>query len=504
MSKHVSGTLLLSFPLDPAATKPFYQQIYDHLREAILNGSLPAGSRLPSTRLLARNLGVSRTTVLVAFEQLLYEGYIRGSTGSGTYVEDVLPDELLLSSLPTTQSQHSAQDIQPFAGLSQRGQVIASTTVAPNQDWDPQIVNRAFRPGIPALNEFPWKQWSQLVTRLQRTIPPELFSYSDPAGYLPLRREIAAYAHAARGVHCSAEQVIIVAGSQQAINLAAQLLLDPGDEVWIEDPCYLGSRSALLSNGAHLLPIPVDRDGIDVTYGIINHPSARMVYVTPSHQYPLGATMSLARRLALLRWAQRTGAWILEDDYDGEYRYTGHPLASLQGLDRSERVLYLGTFSKVLFPGLRLGYLIVPPVLVDAMSAAHATADRQSPIFAQCVLTDFFTGEHFSRHVRRMRSLYAERQAILVEAAERSLKGYLTLPAAESGMHLVGTLPAQVEDTEVLRIASKYNVVASPLSRYYLHQPAQQGLILGYTAFDEQQIRHGIQHLAQAFADLPR
>jgi GntR family transcriptional regulator / MocR family aminotransferase len=494
---------LLSILLDPRSKQPLYKQLYTALRQAILNGQLAADTKLPSTRTLAHNLGISRSTVVVAFEQLLYEGYIRGSVGSGSYVESVLPDQLLHVPLPHQEQTHHLSTVAERSSslLSRRGKAIATTAIAPVYNDAPTFRYRAFQHGIPALDEFPFKLWSTLATKRWRQVNSALFGYGDPLGYPPLRREIAAYVNAARGVRCSEEQVIITAGSQQAIHLTAHLLLDESDPVWIEDPCYLGARGALISSGAQLIPVPIDQEGLSVSAGIEHCPTARMVYVTPSHQFPLGTTMSLTRRLSLLQWASQTHAWIFEDDYDSEYRYAGRPLASLQGLDTADTVIYCGTFSKVLFPALRLGYLVVPQQLVEPFRAARAATDRHSSIFDQLVLTDFMTGDHFARHIRRMRNLYAERQAILIESIQRELVGLLEIVPNQAGMHIVARLPQTVSDTSVQRLAQSHSVALTALSHYYQTDQAQQGLIIGYSAFNQQQIQQGIQRLASMFND---
>jgi GntR family transcriptional regulator/MocR family aminotransferase len=372
------------------------------------------------------------------------------------------------------------------------------------KNWKHLEIPQAFRPGVPALDEFPFKIWGKLAARRWRNAESRLFGYTNPAGYQPLREEIAAYVQAARGVRCSAEQIIIVAGSQQAIILAANLLTDPGDRVWIEDPCYMGARGALLSSGVQLVPVPVDHEGLVVSEGIVRSPQARMVYVTPSHQFPTGVTMSLTRRLALLQWARRTGSWILEDDYDGEYRYMGRPLASLQGLDTAGRVIYIGTFSKVLFPALRLGYLVAPPDLVDAFSEARGTLDRNSPIHQQMVLTDFIVEEHFARHIRRMRTLYEERQHILLAALHKYLPEQLQVRQSEAGMHLVAyrneTSGHNMRDTEIVRLAADNGVAVNAISRYYIEQEPQNALLMGFAAYNEQMIYDGIKRLALLYA----
>jgi GntR family transcriptional regulator / MocR family aminotransferase len=496
MPNRAAIVTLADIALDPSTAMPLYRQLYEGLRAAILSGRLKAGARLPATRALAIDFGVSRNTVMNAYAQLLAEGYVEGEVGSGTYVARTLPDELLHARSNAIQAHHLTQEGR---GLSQRGARLASTRVS-----TPRFPSelKAFRPGIPALDAFPYELWARLMARRWRRPQRALLGYGDPAGYRPLREAIATYLGEARAVRCHAEQVIVVAGSQQALDLTARMLLDEGDGAWIEDPGYLGARGALLGAGARLVPIPVDGEGLDVAVGEACSPEARLVYVTPSHQYPYGVTMSLPRRLALLEWAGQTRAWVIEDDYDSEYRYAGRPLAALQGLDSEGRVIYLGTFSKVLFPALRLGYMIVPPDLVDAFMAARALSDRHSPVLDQAALADFISDGHFARHIRRMRALYAERQAILVDAATHDLAGLLDVSPAEAGMHVVGWLPEGVDDAEASRRAAAHGVDTPPLSMYSLRPFRRGGLLLGYTAVGEKDIREGVQRLANALHSL--
>jgi GntR family transcriptional regulator/MocR family aminotransferase len=482
--------------LDQALPIPLYRQLYNALREAMLTGQLKAGTRLPATRALAGDFGVSRNTVMNAYTQLLAEGYVEGEVGSGTYVARTLPDELLQARTSAIQAH---APIQNGRTLSQRGMRLASLRV-PTPRFPSEL--KAFRPGMPALDAFPYELWARLLMRRWRRPQRSLLGYGDAAGYKPLREVIASYLGEARAVRCVAEQVIVVAGSQQALDLTARVLLDEGDGAWIEDPGYPGAWGALLGAGARLAPIPVDGEGLNVAVGQERSPEARLVYVTPSHQYPYGVTMSLPRRLALLEWASQAGAWVIEDDYDSEYRYAGRPLAALQGLDRQDRVIYLGTFSKVLFPALRLGYMIVPADLVEAFRAARALSDRHSPVLDQAVLADFISDGHFARHIRRMRALYAERQAILVEAAKGELAGLLEVHPAEAGMHLVGWLPAGMDDVEVSRCAAVHRVEVPPLSMYSMQPLERLGVLLGYTAVGETEIREGVQRLAKALNSL--
>lgn len=488
MKKRPSHSLFSHFRLDPSSSTPLYRQIYETLREAILSGQLVAGTPLPSTRTLAETLNLSRSTVVLAFEQLFAEGYVEGRQGSATYVASILP----LETPPLlTQSPYQEQTPQqPLRRISQRGQISPALTTP--------TIARAFQPGLPDFKHFPFATWSRLAAHHWRHAPQELLCYTDPAGYLPLRAEIAAYAKAVRGVHCEAEQVFITSGSQQGIDLASRVLLDPGDTAWIEDPCYPLARRALLSAGARLTYVPVDTEGLSVAAGIMTCPEARLVYITPSYQSPLGVTMSLQRRLQLLQWAQQTGAWIIEDDYNCEFRYTGRPLSSLQGLDRTAQVLYLGTYSKILFPALRLGYMIVPPDLIDAFRSMRATSDRQSSIMDQLVLTDFLTQGHFVRYIQRLRALYLERQQTLIEEVKHHLIGCIDIHASETGMHLVGTLPAGLDDTIVADQAARRGIVTPALSRYCIQNSMKSALLLGYTSVDPQEIRQGVQTLAEA------
>jgi GntR family transcriptional regulator/MocR family aminotransferase len=492
MSKRSAVVPFTTLSLDAKSQVPLYRQLYEELRRAILAGQLRAGVRLQSTRELAAELGVSRNTVMNAFEQLLAEGYLEGQVGSGTYVSRALPDDMLYARADAAGVGRSRRKGR---GLSERGKVIAGTLInASSMEGQ----TRAFRLGTPALDAFPFDVWMKLTARRWRYPRRDLLGYGETGGYAPLCEAVSEYLGAARAVRCAPDQIIITSGTQQALDLAARLLLDAGDSVWIEDPGYLGARSAMIAAGARLVPVPVDDEGLDVAVGEDLCPSARLVYVSPSHHFPLGVTMSLARRLSLLEWASRAGAWILEDDYDSEYRYSGRPLAALQGLDKEGRVIYLGTFSKILFPSLRLGYMVVPADLVAAFKNARAILSRFSPSLEQAVLTDFITEGHFARHIRRMRALYQERQQCLIEAARRELGGALELEPNEAGMHLVGRLPDGVDDRAASREANRLGVEAPALSLYCIERGRRSGLLLGYAGYDEREIRKGVRLLAAA------
>jgi GntR family transcriptional regulator/MocR family aminotransferase len=481
----------LLLPLDRQAAAPLYRQLYGSLRAAILGSRLPAGALLPSTRLLAGDLGVSRNTVMLAFDQLRAEGYLEGTPRSGTRVARAFPRRRSVIGAGGTAARRDAR--APHL-LSDRGRAMLESPI-------PYLARggtapRPFRAGVPALEEFPRALWARLAARRWRS--PPVLGYGDVSGFGPLREAIAEYVRAGRGARCSADQVIVVSGSQQGVDLAARVLLDPGDTVWMEDPGYTGARSALLAAGARLEPVPVDAEGLVVDVGRARAPRARMAYVSPSHQFPLGVTMSAARRLALLRWAGQAGAWVLEDDYDSEFRYDARPLACLQGMDEDERVVHVGTFSKTLVPALRLGYLVVPEALVDAFRAARAAADRHSPTVDQAVLADFLAEGHFARHVRRMRKLYSERQDALIHAIRDQGSGRVEAAPSAAGMHLVAWLRDGMSDVDASRRAAAAGVEASALSRYAARRLPRGGLLLGWAGYPLPAIREAAGRLAEA------
>ncbi len=504
LMKHTAAIATTPLVLDHVLSTPLYRQLHERVRSAILLGQLTAGTRLPSTRALARELGVARNTVLLAYGQLLAEGYLESKVGYGTVVASTLPETLLHLPGAALHPPAPAHEQVRHAPLSHRGMSFAHAPYIPRQlltaEGQPLM---AFRAGIPALDAFPHKLWAQIVARRVRHSLPHLFVYQDPAGYRPLREAIASHLGMTRGIRCTAEQVIIVAGAQGGLDLAARLLLDLGDAAWIEDPGYPGAHGALLGAGARLVPVPVDREGLVVAAGIARCPHARLASVTPSHQAPLGVTLSLARRLALLQWARQQSAWILEDDYDSEYRYAGRPLEALQGLDQANRVIYLGTFSKVLFPALRLGYLVVPPELVKAFMAARRFVDGHVSALEQAALADFMLEGHFTRHLRRMRTLYAQRRAAFVAEMQQHLGDMLEIQRSDVGMHLVAWLPPGMDDQAAARRAAAHGVDTVAISSFGMEPLQRGGLILGYAAVAEQEMREGVRRLAAALRSLP-
>jgi GntR family transcriptional regulator/MocR family aminotransferase len=483
-----------------------HRQLYEQLSSAIRSGQLKPGTRLPSTRAFAHALGVSRTTTLEAYRDLQIEGYLEARVGAGTLVARTPPDLFHPTKTDASASGGSGEDndLTPgennLPGLSQRGKRFAAQS---SPAWFARAGDlRPFRFGVPALDVLPHKAWRRAVTRAVRAFSGSLLDYQETSGYRPLREEIAAYLAVARGVRCTADQVMIVAGIQSGLSLVANLLLDARDAVWMEDPGYWLARMAFQAANATLVPVPIDREGLIVAVGRTQCPEARLAYVTPTHQFPLGVTMSYARRRELLQWAQQVGAWIVEDDYDSEYLYEGRPITALQGLDEFGQVLYLGTFSKVLFPALRLGYIVLPPKLVNAFATAQRVLSFHPPVLEQMALASFMAEGEFIRHIRRMRELYEERRDCLLTYARQYLPDDLQFDPRQSGLHLVGRLPGDRDEFELVRLANQQGVTVYPLSGFSIEPNARRGLVLGFAAFHEEEIKVGSQTLADAWFKL--
>jgi GntR family transcriptional regulator/MocR family aminotransferase len=491
--RHIPASFLPPIALEPRSKTPMYRQLYDWFRKAIIDGQMRPGQRVPSTRNLAAELKISRIPVLHAYEQLLAEGYFETFVGAGTCVASSIPDDTLspLSGKARSTFQLKADGKPSPRRMSRRGVAL---TRLPTQSWL-NIVG-AFRVSLPAVDHFPLGVWSKLVSRHSRRPAKGIMGYGDAMGYLPLREAIAEYLGASRAVRCEASQIMMTTGSQQGLQLSAQVLVDSRDRVWIEEPGYPSARQAFITAGAHLVPVPVDHEGMNMTELVRRGHKARAVYITPSHQYPLGMTMSASRRMLLLNWAARTGGWIIEDDYDSEYRFGSRPIASLQGLDTDGRVIYIGTFSKVMFPALRLGYVVVPPDLVPAFAAARDAADVFSSTLYQAVMTNFIREGHFARHLRRMRMLYMDRRQALVKAIQSEMKDLAEVIGSEAGMHLVAVLARGTNDVAVSKKAAQKGISAAPLSTCYLKPPTTGGLILGYGGANAHQIQDGVRKLA--------
>jgi len=485
--------------LDATLPVPLYKQLYERLRGAILAGRLERGARLPSTRTLASELGISRSTTVLAYTQLLLEGYLESKAGQGTLVARDLPAPLFHEQ--TVQAPAKPPDA-PKTSLTPLASRVRSLQDMPMPSRIEEPEGFAFRGGEPALDLFPFEVWARLIARRARQSLRAFAHYQPPAGYYPLREAIAAQIGITRGVRCTPEQIILTAGSQGAFDLAARTLLNPGETVWMENPCYFGARGALLAAGARLFPVPVDEQGLVVEIGRKRCPEARLVSTTPSHQFPTGVTMSLSRRMILLDWARETGAWILEDDYDSEYRSSGRPLEALQGLDHAGRVLYIGTFSKVLFPTLRLGYLVAPAELVEPLLTMRRFLDVHIPMLEQMALCDFLHEGYYGRHVRQMLHHYSRLCDLLHRELCAHLGGLLEVHAPEAGLNLVGWLPPGKDDQRASRLAAQVGIEVMPISTFSLEPLPRGGLLFGYARTGEEAILHGVKTLAAALEQL--
>ncbi|MBT9315020.1 MocR-like pyridoxine biosynthesis transcription factor PdxR [Leptothoe spongobia] len=480
----------LALVIDSSRSDPLHQQIYSQLRWAILSGRLQSGQRLPASRSLAKSLGLSRTTVTQGYDQLISEGYLQTRLGAGTYVCDQLPDSLLTAE-PLDHQHQAAVEIL----LSDYGNRVKQSPVR-TAGGEFRI---SFRYGQPALDLFPVELWRKLLSKHCRKTYHWLDYATASTGYQPLRQAVADYLQQARAVRCTPDQVLITNGSQQALSLITQLLVNPGDSVAIEEPGYRGARHIFKSNGAELLPIPLDRGGLVVDALINNNVKPRLVYVTPSHQFPTGALLSLPRRLALLQWAWKTGTLIVEDDYDSEYRYGGRPIPSLHGLDTHASVLYVGTFSKVMFPSIRLGYLVLPESLVEVFGQAKWLADRQPATLTQSALAEFIAAGHLERHIRKMRLCYESRRDTLVQALYKHFGQAVEILGDSAGLHVMAKLPLSLTDDEAVARAASIGVeICSAQAQYEM--PHNTGeFVFGYTAINEEQIKSGIHLIAKAF-----
>jgi GntR family transcriptional regulator/MocR family aminotransferase len=474
------------------ASKALHRQIYDAYRAAIVGGSLHPGQRIPSTRVLASEICVSRFPVLNAYAQLLAEGYLESRVGAGTVIARSLPDQPTSSEPAGSGHAPTPSGPRPVAS---RGSILPRVTCHPwLQSWG------AFRVGQVAFDQFPVHAWSNLVSRRCRSIDAHAFDYGDPMGSMVLRETIASYLKTARSLHCEAEQVMIVGGSQHALEISARVLLDPGNRVWVEQPGYRLAREVFALSGCHPVPVPVDKEGLNVAAGIKQCRKARAAFVTPSHQFPLGVTMSASRRLQLVDWAQNSGSWIIEDDYDSEFRYESLPIASLQGLDSNSRVIYIGTFSKVLFPSLRVGYIVIPPDLVESFRAIRRVMDLSPPRFYQEVLSDFIREGHFARHIRRMRVHYGELRTALVASLSRELGPLVEVLGDEAGMHVAVTLQNGSHDLEIAERAARLNLSLWPLSPSYMGEASRSGFILGFGGTSLTEIPDAVRKLRNLLA----
>lgn len=480
----------LGMVLGETSSLPLTRRLYRALRDWVQSGRLASGARLPSSRRLARELGVGRNTVLDALDQLVAEGFLEARPGAGTYVAD------LPFSHVEAPSSEASDAPSPTASLSARGERLLRLSGASAGHHE------AFPPGVPALDRFPDELWQRLLRRHRRRAPEAWRDYRAEGGVPALREALCDYLRLSRSVRCRPEQVLVVQGAQQGFELIARMLADPGEAVWMEEPGYGGARACFEASGLSLVSAPVDDEGLNPARVPAGHGDPRLIYLTPSHQYPCGVTMSLARRLALLEAAERHGAWIVEDDYDSEFRYGQRPVAALQGLTEAARVIYVGTLSKVLYPGLRLGYLVLPAPLVEPFRRANARLHREAQYPVQAALGEFIAAGHFSRHVRRMRECYRQRQALLRRALAPAVARGLVLSEGQAGMHLVAWLDDPALEAALVERGEAAGITLSPLSGFYQQAPGRPGLVLGYAGTRDEEILRAGCWLAEAWLAL--
>ncbi len=495
MQKHGEVDLYAFVILDRNATIPMHQQLSSQIGRAVLSGRLPSGTKLPPSRNLAKKLKVSRTTVVTAFQQLIGEGYLESRVGVGTFVGSHLQKLDLPSSLLQRNGRTSVSS-PIYNVLSDRGKALVKS-----KNYNLLQVPTTFLPNQPAYDKFPFDVWARLMWRQHRNPSYELLNYGNTMGYPPLRRAIAGYLDHARGIKCDENQIVIVSGSQMAVSLTAWILLNPGDSIMVEDPGYMTMRGMLKGFGARIVHVPVDDQGMKISSGIEMDPNARIALLAPSHQYPLSVTLSLTRRIELLSWASRANSWIVEDDYDSEFRFSGAPLAPMQTIDPNGRVIYVGTFSKALYPSLRIGYLVVPPALIDAYGSAVHFFTRGVSTLTQAVLAEFIERGHFTKHIRRMRSVYAERHEEIIDAIHRELNGVIDLSPAKAGMNVIGWLSQHAtdhdNDVSAAQKLKTQGVLSTPMSILYSKKQPRHGLLLGFGNSSSEEIQSAVIKMAQ-------
>jgi GntR family transcriptional regulator/MocR family aminotransferase len=495
MVKRAGGALLQGIRLDATSLRPIGAQLYSALRELMLSGAIATGVRLPATRTLASDLGVSRTTVIDAFERLLAEGLIVSRVGSGTFVSDILDKERPQPATDTDETQPHQKEPRLSRAM---GWAMAHFSQRERLPHRP----RAFVTALPAFDAFPTAQWARVAAKHWRSSREDVMGYGEPFGLSRLREAIATHVRSSRGITCIKEQIFVVGGAQQAFYLIGTALLDPGDKVWFENPGAIGARNSLVACGADLVPVPVDQDGLRVEDGLKAAPDFSLAFVTPSHQQPLGHIMSLERRFALLHAAERAGAWIIEDDYDGEFFFGRQPIPTLKSVDRTGLVIYVGTFSKSLFPALRLGFMLVPEPLIPVFERISTSFVQGVPTSVQAGVAEFIDEGYFATHIRRMRSVYAERHATLIEAARSQSDGLLDVMPAESGLHTIARLPRHISERAATEAAAARGIVVSPIARFSIVPTGENGLVLGFGAVKPREITEGVAGLTAAIRAL--
>lgn len=481
--------------LSDTSTGTLNKRVYQALQQAIFDGSITPGSRLPASRDLAKELDISRNTVLAAYDQLQAEGYIQTRTGSGTFVTSDLPEDGVIAD----KTARYFSPVRSHVALSKRGTRLLTRTGVASQQWG------AFMPGVPDVTKFPHEIWRKIHNRLSRRLHPEFLTYSRHGGCPQLQHALADYLRVARSVDCTAEQILITTGTHQALDLLAKMLCDPGDTAWIEEPSYWGIRNVLTINGVEIQPVQVDDNGMDPPDNPPDNPSKKtpdcrvpkLICVTPSHHYPLGSVMSLARRQKILAMASEQGSWIVEDDYDSEFRYSGSPIPALQGLSSDAPVIYVGTFSKTLYPAMRISYMVLPRPLASRLKIAHSELYRGGNGLTQLTLAEFIREGHYAAHIRKMRLIYGKRRNALTRIIGQELGPEYLCEDSNAGLHLILSLPDSIDDVALSAELEQLNILTRPLSAYYLRPATRRGLLLGYGCVPEEEIETAFRHIIE-------
>lgn len=468
--------------LSDTSTGTLNKRVYQALQQAIFDGSIAPGSRLPASRDLAKELDISRNTVLAAYDQLQAEGYIETRSGSGTFVTSDLPNDGVTADKT---ARHSAP-MRSHVALSARGTHLLTRTGVASQQWG------AFMPGVPDVTKFPHDIWRKIQNRLSRRLHPEFLTYTRHGGCPELQHALADYLRIARSVDCTPDQILITSGTHQALDLLAKMLCDPGDTAWIEEPSYWGIRNVLSINGINIQPVAVDDNGMDPPDNLPGNSQnthvPKLICVTPSHHYPLGSVMSLARRQKILTFASEQGSWVIEDDYDSEFRYSGSPIPALQGLSSDAPVIYIGTFSKTLYPAMRISYVVLPRPLASSLKIAHSELYRGGNGLTQLTLAEFIREGHYAAHIRKMRLIYGKRRNALTRLIEQELGPEYLSEDSNAGLHLILSLPDSVDDVALSAELEQMKILTRPLSAYYLRPAPRRGLLLGYACVPEEEI----------------
>jgi GntR family transcriptional regulator/MocR family aminotransferase len=485
MGKITPQILLTFISIKKKIGQTIHRQLYEQLKKGIYEGMLLPGDRMPSSREMSAELKISRNSVLQVFEQLMMEGFFETLTGSGTFISKNIGHFSKPKRSPPGVNPAKIPDLKTVRDFGLNGAFKGSESIT-----EPIL---PFQQSVPMISEFPFATWARISAEVHKKMHTLHLGYDDAQGYFPLRKAISDHLRISRSIKCDPDQVLIVNGTRQALHLAAEILLNKGDQCWMEDPGYPGALSAIQRFGGEICPVPIAKNGIDLDFAMHHYPNAKLAYVTPSHQFPMGNTMALSERIKLLNWARDNNMWIIEDDYDSEFRYSSRPIPALQSMDDNENVIYSGTFSKVLLPALRLGYMVLPTkIIARQFAAGKSVIDGQNNIITQAIVSEFIRQGYFSRHIRKMRLLYKKNQDDLVALIKLHLNDWLTPVPVEAGMHLIAWLSVAIDAELIAKEASKEGLIIHPVSQFCIQSDYANGLILGFSGFSFNEMEAGI------------